>query len=193
VLCKKRIRDWEGNEVFAAQTAKMRRIRRIDTNPRAEEEEDGEDASRRFWLWFELPSTVDSGGSRFANQEIRLEHQTKDVESLARSFAQKSGLDPKLIEAVTLAGRFHDLGKNRDIWQRSIGNFDPSRVLAKSGRRSIPPQLHTDYRHEFGSVLDLESAPEFQHLSLEMKDVVLHLAAAHHGRARPHFPADDTL
>ena len=113
------------------------------------------------------------------------------VESLARSFAEKSGLAPELIEAVTLAGRFHDLGKRRQTWQQSIGNFDPTRVLAKSGRRSIPPQLRTDYRHEFGSVLDLESAPEFQQLSPEMKDVVLHLVAAHHGRARPHFPADE--
>jgi CRISPR-associated endonuclease/helicase Cas3 len=60
-----------------------------------------------------------------------------------------------------------------------------------------PREFLKDYRHEFGSVLDLLHGPNGSHppaqfaaLSEEMKDLVLHLIAAHHGRARPHFPVD---
>lgn len=190
---RRRVRLWSSDSELEKQSSGMRLIREIDLHPAADEIEGDEDAGHPRWRWFELPRSADSEGSRTARQEIRLEHHTKNVESLARSFAEKLGLAPELIEAVTLAGRFHDLGKRRLTWQQSIGNFDPNRVLAKSGRRSIPPQLRTHYRHEFGSVLDLESAPEFQRLSPEMKDVVLHLVAAHHGRARPHFPAEESF
>jgi CRISPR-associated endonuclease/helicase Cas3 len=188
---QRRVRLWSNGADLDGKSNGLRLIREIDLHPSADEiEEDGE-AERPRWLWFELPQSADSEGSRTARMPIPLSAHTRDVETLARSFAEKSGLAPELIEAVTLAGRFHDLGKRRQIWQQSIGNFDPNRVLAKSGRRSIPPQLRTDYRHELGSVLDLESVPEFQRLSPEMKDVVLHLVAAHHGRARPHFPAGE--
>lgn len=55
-----------------------------------------------------------------------------------------------------------------------------------------------DYRHEFGSVLDVldEKHPhhaEFMRLSHDMQDLVLYLVAAHHGRARPHFPVDEAF
>jgi CRISPR-associated endonuclease/helicase Cas3 len=46
----------------------------------------------------------------------------------------------------------------------------------------------TAYRHEFGSLLDTLKEKEFIALSKEMKDLVLHLIATHHGRGRPHFP-----
>ncbi len=187
----RRIRLWSNGADLDAKANGLRLIREIDLHPSADEIGEDGDAERPRWLWFELPQSADSEGSRTARLPIPLSAHTRDVEKLARSFAEKSGLVPELIEAVTLAGRFHDLGKRRQIWQQSIGNFDPNCVLAKSGRRSIPPQLRTDYRHELGSVLDLESTPEFQRLSPEMKDVVLHLVAAHHGRARPHFPADE--
>ena len=187
----RRRRLWSDDEALDSKSASLRLIREIDLHPRADELDDDEDTRHPRWLWFELPRSADSEGSRTAKKEVRLRDHVEQVESVARSFAEKSDLAAQLIEAVALAGRFHDIGKRRLIWQQSIGNFDPNRVLAKSGRKSIPPQLRTDYRHEFGSVLDLESSPEFQQLSPEMKDVVLHLVAAHHGRARPHFPVEE--
>ena len=47
------------------------------------------------------------------------------------------------------------------------------------------------YRHEFGSLNDAEGKAEFAALSDAERDIVLHIIAAHHGRARPHFPADE--
>jgi CRISPR-associated endonuclease/helicase Cas3 len=185
----RRLRLWSDDEELEDKSSRMRLIREIDLHPEAGETDDEEGAHAR-WRWFELPRSADSEGSRSARRPVLLAAHTRDVQNLARQFAEKSGLTAEMVEAVALAGRFHDSGKNRRVWQLSIGNSDTNLVLAKSGRKSMPHQLGS-YRHEFGSGLDLESAHEFQQLSADMKDLVLHLVAAHHGRARPHFPADE--
>jgi CRISPR-associated endonuclease/helicase Cas3 len=95
-----------------------------------------------------------------------------------------------------LAAKFHDLGKKRAVWQRSIGyqlpkDPKPDDWVAKSGGNMKPREL-TDYRHEFGSLLDLQCEPEFNNLNdkPELQDLILHLIAVHHGYGRPHFPED---
>ena len=97
-----------------------------------------------------------------------------------------------------MAAEFHDLGKRRELWQRSIGhmlpkNPKPEDWLAKSGGRMKLPGFRTDYRHEFGSLLDIQSEPEFEKLSDDMKELVLHLIAAHHGRGTPHFSPEEVF
>jgi CRISPR-associated endonuclease/helicase Cas3 len=42
-------------------------------------------------------------------------------------------------------------------------------------------------------LLDATQNAEFQKLPEDMKDVVLHLIAAHHGRGRPHFSAEEAF
>jgi len=42
-------------------------------------------------------------------------------------------------------------------------------------------------------VRDIASVPEFQQFSTDQKDLALHLLAAHHGRARPHFRTGECL
>jgi CRISPR-associated endonuclease/helicase Cas3 len=74
-------------------------------------------------------------------------------------------------------------------------------VYAKSGRLADGSVLrlrkpNEDYRHEFGSLLDAQDleqslAPQVNTLPPDMRDLALHLIAAHHGRGRPHFPADE--
>jgi CRISPR-associated endonuclease/helicase Cas3 len=74
----------------------------------------------------------------------------------------------------------HDVGKRRRVWQRSIKRFkDPP--LAKG---PMQPSELGHYRHELGSLHD----GDFTGLSDTEKDLALHTVAAHHGRARPHFP-----
>ena len=53
----------------------------------------------------------------------------------------------------------------------------------KSGKKG--GRIAEMYRHEFGSLLDVANQPEFVALAdLDMKDLLLHLIAAHHGPAR---------
>ena len=82
--------------------------------------------------------------------------------------------------------------RNARHGRRSIGNPDPKNWLAKSGRGMKPVDL-TTYRHEFGSLADVLSEPEFRGLTAEAKDMLLHFIAAHHGRGRPHFPLDEVF
>jgi CRISPR-associated endonuclease/helicase Cas3 len=48
----------------------------------------------------------------------------------------------------------------------------------------MQPSALSHYRHELGSLHD----GDFNGLSEGAKDLALHAIAAHHGRARPHFP-----
>lgn len=112
------------------------------------------------------------------------EHDT-DVERYVRLLAERIGLPNELIEALAEAGFRHDRGKNRPWWQRAIGNFSDT-PYAKSDSNSFDHNLNQYYRHEFGSLvesLDDESLSAHPH-----RDLILHLIAAHHGYARPHFP-----
>jgi CRISPR-associated endonuclease/helicase Cas3 len=93
---------------------------------------------------------------------------------------------------VVFAARNHDAGKARRVWQRSIRNPDPSVPLAKSSCRGPLPDLGS-YRHEFGSVLDAAARLGWELLDEEAQDLALHIIAAHHGRARPHFPRHEAF
>ena len=173
----------------------MRRIRRIDTRPDAEdEEEDAEQPScRRYWYWYVRPSSADDDGSRTASQKQDLDSHLHSAEAFASAITAKLELRDVEALAVTLAARWHDLGKNRKVWQISIGNLDyHSQVLAKSGGKMRPVDLG-NFRHEFGSLLDVVNLSEFKELKTEVQDLVLHMIAAHHGRARPHFPSEEAF
>lgn len=125
------------------------------------------------------------------------------VGELARSFAERIGLEPDLVEAVELAGRLHDIGKAEERFQVMLHRGDPERleasgvVLAKSGmdpsdraafrwarvRAGVP----RNWRHEALSAVLVErhAANTFD------PELVAHLVAAHHGFARPLFPPSD--
>ncbi len=109
------------------------------------------------------------------------------------SLAAKLGLPRNEAAALQLAARWHDSGKRRHLWQRSIGNYRfPPVALAKGGLRRGVPQI-SRYRHELGSLLDLDASGELHDVDPDVRDLTLHLIAAHHGRARPHFPIDETF
>jgi CRISPR-associated endonuclease/helicase Cas3 len=190
---RRRIRVWDDDPEFDQKTKGMRLIRTIDTNPGAEEEEEGETTSPRFWHWYELPKSGDSDGSKTAKGAVDWQVHTDDVVCNVTQIVRRLPLCEDLRNAIILAARFHDLGKKRKLFQRILGNMNTKVLLAKSGNKRRPFGLKEDYRHEFGSLLDVQDEPEFKNLSEEMKELILHLIAAHHGRGRPHFPLDEAF
>lgn len=123
-----------------------------------------------------------------------LESHLAGVCQFAEAICDKLNLDSKLTKAVSLAAAWHDLGKGRAVWQRGAGNRITNKPVAKTlhGR---PPENLNHFRHELGSMLDVVAIPEysklFQVLEPDQCELIIHLIATHHGRARPHFPADE--
>lgn len=113
----------------------------------------------------------------------RLKDHQSVVERIARSFAEALGLPPEYCAAFALAARLHDEGKRAKLWQRAFRA--PSDCDYAKTRGPINFKLLDGYRHEFGSLFHIEKDDEFRRLSPDFQDLVLHLVAAHHGRARP--------
>lgn len=165
--------------------------------------EDEDTEPEKVWRWFvRKPEATNERSPRACLLQPHLD----EVRDCASKIVGRLPLPTEIADAVILAAWSHDLGKNRKHWQYSLGNNRyPNEVYAKSGRLVDgtvlrPREFVKDYRHEFGSLLDLvngcnNSPPpvEFVRLSKEMKDIVLHLVAAHHGLARPHFPLDEAF
>lgn len=182
---QRRKRVWDDDEVPRG----MRPVRVIDTNP----DGDNEDAvnGRRFWRWCVRPRSADDDGSQSSTDPQNLDYHQTEAKKYATQLADALRLGEPERSAVIVAAWHHDDGKHRPQWQVSIGNANyPAVVLAKSGNRR-PPEIPLSYRHEFGSLLDVVAASEFKELSTDGQDLALHLIAAHHGRARPHFTAGE--
>jgi CRISPR-associated endonuclease/helicase Cas3 len=110
------------------------------------------------------------------------------AEKFAVAIVDALKIEDPLRTAVILAAKHHDDGKDRPLWQSSIGNRDQMRVLAKSGH-ARPPENLTGYRHEFGSLIEAEGRFKDQ----AARDLILHLISSHHGRGRPHFSTDESF
>lgn len=139
-------------------------------------------------LWWHLYVTsqrADDEGSRNARKELLLHVHLQRTEAWAARLAARLALSAPEQQALTRAGRAHDLGKQRRVWQRSIRRFKEP-PLAKG---PMQPADLGHYRHELGSLND----GDFTGLSEEAKDLALHTIAAHHGRARPHFPVVESF
>jgi CRISPR-associated endonuclease/helicase Cas3 len=106
----------------------------------------------------------------------------------AESIACRLSLPPEIASALVIAAKVHDLGKNREAWQRAIGHppsGDGWKPWAKSAGRGYDRSLVGSYRHEFGSLRQAMHDPEIS--KHPERDLILHLVACHHGWARPHY------
>lgn len=167
----------------------LRIIRTIDTRPDADESDAEEgDTQQRYWHWCDLPRE----GGRTSNRSVTLATHVGDVVDHATQIVAGLSLPSEIEKAIILAAKLHDQGKRRERFQLTLGNRDPDLLLAKSRRRAAV-RLPEPFRHEFASLLDAQGDADFQQLGDEMQDLVLHLIAAHHGRARPHFDRDEAF
>lgn len=101
----------------------------------------------------------------------------------ARKLINALGLAGDIGEAIVLAARLHDEGKQAKRWQQAFSAKADGIYAKTTGpfKRSIL----RGYRHEFGSLAHIEKNNVFGDQPDGIKDLVLHLVAAHHGRARP--------
>jgi len=177
-----RVRVWSDDERYDDKTADMHCVRRI-AFPSGEDE----DAEEKLWEWF----TRINQGDPSAKKPVLWDVHVGDVERIAAEIVDRLPLSKDIQFAVKFAAKYHDHGKKRKQFQRMLGNTNPNVWLAKSGKKG--GRMAETYRHEFGSLLDVGNGPGFQALNDDMKDLVLHLIAAHHGRGRPHFPPDEAF
>lgn len=139
-----------------------------------------EDDALLWWHLYATSQRADDEGSRNSRKDLLLDVHLQRTEAWAVRLAQRLTLPEPERKALARAGRMHDLGKQRRVWQRSIKRFNGP-LLAKG---PMQPSELGHYRHELGSLHD----GDFSNLSDVEKDLALHAVAAHHGRARPHFP-----
>ena len=116
--------------------------------------------------------------------EQTLERHQSRISGNIDAICAKLDIDEKFKIPLHLAAKWHDMGKSSPIWQCYACNCESTRVLAKSKSYQHWSQL-SGYRHEFGSMIEASNADEIR--SLAESDLILHLIAAHHGWARPHF------
>jgi CRISPR-associated endonuclease/helicase Cas3 len=121
-----------------------------------------------------------------------VDEHVADVGAGAKKLAECAGLPQELVIALEKAGEFHDLGKNERIWQKVAGNLKPDGTFVKVKPVAKPIKLMhgqdlCGFRHELASLRYAEKEIEVQNISPELRDLVLHLIAAHHGHARPCF------
>ncbi len=133
-----------------------------------------------WWHLYANSQRADDDGSRTSRKELLLADHLQRTEAWAARIARCLALPDAEQRALARAGRVHDLGKRRRVWQRSIRRFKEP-ALAKG---PMQPAELGHYRHELGSLHD----GDFSGLDAEATDLALHVIAAHHGRARPHFP-----
>ena len=104
-------------------------------------------------------------------------------------------LSSALKSAAQAAARYHDYGKADTRYQAWLRNGDfmaaqyAPKPIAKSRktilRRQTDCGLPEDFRHELLSLLFVAKAAD---VGSELRDLVLHLVASHHGRCRPLAP-----
>ncbi|MEW6682209.1 MAG: type I-U CRISPR-associated helicase/endonuclease Cas3 [Nitrospirota bacterium] len=168
-------------EVFDALPDELREKVRIPLR-QPDEAEDGAETLDLVLLVAPVLSALENPETTSARQTLAA-HTDAIVEHMSR-IAARLNLDDPIRTALIAGARWHDKGKDRPVWQRYARNGRGAELLAKA-IRYLHPRALGGYRHEFGSLLDAMKSAELG--ELPERELVLHLIAAHHGWARPHF------
>jgi CRISPR-associated endonuclease/helicase Cas3 len=168
---------------------------RVDTLPQGlreqerivlkEQSEDVENAGEaRDLLLMVSPQQSALENPETAKARQTLEEHTNAITTRMAEIAKALGLENSIQDALVRAARWHDRGKDRPVWQRYARNQGGTEPLAKS-MKYLHPRALGGYRHEFGSLLEALADTQLQ--THAERNLILHLIAAHHGWARPHF------
>ncbi|OFW05207.1 MAG: hypothetical protein A3I61_10640 [Acidobacteria bacterium RIFCSPLOWO2_02_FULL_68_18] len=149
----------------------------------SESEEDDADVLELMLLTTPAEAAIENPETARFRQTLSSHTQEilQEIDRIARAL----NLDPDLHGALVHAAQRHDRGKDRPCWQYYAWNEDGSEPVAKSTRYRDPRRALSGYRHEFGSLVEAMAASDF--VDHPERDLILHLIAAHHGWARPHF------
>jgi CRISPR-associated endonuclease/helicase Cas3 len=150
------------------------------------EEAEGEGRSRFLLVAVERGDAALDNPETAKFDQTLADHTARIVDEMHR-IADALGLEStaaSLKDALVKAAEWHDRGKSRPVWQRYACNQEAGRPLAKS-TKYLHGRALGGYRHELGSLLDAAEDGAIQ--SHAERDLILHLIAAHHGWARPHF------
>ena len=122
-----------------------------------------------------------------ANDWVKLAQHLKDTECCARKLAEEFPLTPQERDALVLAARWHDVGKNHQRWQGSLQQLKPepkgTGPWAKFPRNEYNRnRFRPTLRHEAASVL--ACWPKWIAGEEGWTALTLYLIAAHHGKVR---------
>lgn len=153
-----------------------------------QENEEAPSFPKRGVAYFQLSADESLGRDEDARSlgasNVTLAEHTRVIEAVARKLGVQLSLSPELCDAIAIAARWHDRGKDRRWWQAAIGNPN-GEPLAKSGQSYFDHSLNNYYRHEFGSLIEARDSEELT--KHPQRELIFHLIAAHHGHARPSF------
>ena len=148
-----------------------------------------EDEPSRFLFIEKYRGTVTSEESRSTTGWRTLEDHLDDTKSEVLQLSERLHLSDELKLVFQIAARNHDHGKNTSRWQNAFSAKESGGPYAKTPG-PFRNNVLDGYRHEFGSLPFVQNDRDFNQLSNELKDLTLHLVAAHHGFGRPVIRTD---
>lgn len=146
------------------------------------------DGDEKEWLVIESDPDViaqsEEGRSlspKFA--QTLIDHQQWAM-AAAKELSERLRLPKELGGMLALAAVLHDEGKRATCWQTAFHAPRGGETLAKTTSRPNFTILG-GYRHELGSLPVAEGDPRVRELPARLRELCLHVIAAHHGQARP--------
>lgn len=149
-------------------------------------ESDANGEATRWLIVEEWPNSANTEERRSCGPDQSLTEHQSWAERCARDIGKRVGLSAVYIEMLAIAARLHDEGKQTKNWQDAFRARRDGRPYAKISTKGRPAfELLSGYRHEFGSLPHAQKDEVFNKLPADLRDLALHLIAAHHGHARP--------